>query len=250
MAESRPNPLRLSIIVPTLNEAAAIVPALEHLRGRLAKLEDEAEVIVADGGSSDGTPEMAAALARVVEAPRGRAKQLNAGARAAAPEEGGTRGAEHDPGDWLLFLHADTRLPSGFIEDIRRARDRGFSAGAFRLRIVGSHPLLPLLAWGANLRTQLRSVALGDQALFCTRALFEQQRGFPDLPILEDYVFTLTLRRAGIPLFLARRAVETSGRRWDERGFWRTWWQFRTIYRRFHREHDLKSLGEGYEEVR
>jgi hypothetical protein len=149
-----------------------------------------------------------------------------------------------------LFLHADTALPEGFQHEIARAAGRGFQAGAFRLRIVGRHPLLPLLAWGANLRTRWLRIALGDQALFCSRALFVAQQGFPPLPILEDYVFTLRLRRAGIPLYLARLAVETSGRRWERQGFWRTWWQFRRIYWRFRRGPELRRLRAEYRDVR
>jgi len=226
-------PLSLSIVLPALNEAQAIGPALERLRERAP----EAELLVVDGGSSDDTAALAAPHARVLTAQRGRAHQLNAGAAAAG-------------GDWLLFLHVDTRLPEGFQGELGRAAARGCTAGAFRLRIVGRHPLLPLLAWGATLRTRLTGIALGDQALFCTRALFEARGGFPPLPILEDYAFTRDLRRARIPLCLARTAVETSGRRWDQRGFWRTWWQFRRIYWQARHLPDYARLRAGYEDVR
>ena len=206
----------LSIIIPALNEAARVEAALQRLRAQAP----EAEIVVVDGGSRDGTAALAARYCRVIAGPPGRARQMNLGA-------GESRG------EWLLFLHVDTLLPDGFAGELARAAGRGCQAGAFRLRIAGRHPLLPLLAWGANLRTRWLRIALGDQALFCTRALFTAQQGFPPLPIGEDYAFTLRLRRAGTPLYLARLAVETSGRRWDEQGFWRTWWRFRTIYRRF-----------------
>jgi rSAM/selenodomain-associated transferase 2 len=223
----------LSIVLPALNEAAAIAPALARLRAQAP----QAELLVVDGGSTDGTPALAAPHARVLASAPGRARQLNLGAR-------------ESRGDWLLFLHVDTALPDGFPRELERAARRGCEAGAFRLRIAGRHPLLPLLAWSANLRTRWRHVALGDQALFCTRRLFEAQGGFPDLPLLEDYVFTLRLRRAGIPLCLARTAVVTSGRRWEQRGFWRTWWQFRRIYWQFRRRPDFQRLRAGYEDVR
>ena len=244
-AMTRPAPSRpreapagpsLSIVMPTLDEAGGIAAALK----RLAAQAPEAERVVVDGGSRDGTPALAAPLARVIrcESPRpGRANQMN-------------RGAWESGGDWLLFLHADTRLPEGFLLEIARAAGQGYQAGAFRLRIAGRHPLLPLLAWGANLRTRWLRIALGDQALFCSRALFTAQQGFPPLPLLEDYVFTLRLRQAGIPLYLARLAVETSGRRWDAQGFWRTWWRFRRIYWRFRREPDLERLRAGYRDAR
>ncbi len=226
-------PASLSIIIPTLNEAAGINAALH----RLARQAPRAERLVVDGGSTDGTAELAASLVRVIRGAGGRANQLN-------------RGAWESRGAWLLFLHADTALPDGFADELARAAAGGYEAGAFRLRIAGRHPLLPLLAWAANLRTRWRGIALGDQALFCTRRLFVAQQGFPPLPLLEDYVFTLRLRRAGVPLFLAGRAVETSGRRWDQRGFIRTWWQFRTIYWRFRREPELERLRDEYEDVR
>ncbi|MBI4083846.1 MAG: TIGR04283 family arsenosugar biosynthesis glycosyltransferase [Candidatus Lambdaproteobacteria bacterium] len=226
--------MRLSIVMPVLNEAAVIERALSRLRA----LAPEAEVIVADGGSTDGTGERAAAHAHVVTAARGRARQLNAGVRAAG-------------GEWLLFLHADTVLPPGFEGAIRHAAGRGFRAGAYRLRIEGRHPLLPLLAWGANARTRCTGLALGDQALFVQQALFEEQGGFPDQPILEDYEFTRRLRARGIRLDLARQVVTTSGRRWDRDGFWRTWWQMRTIYHRYARDPaSAAELARHYRDVR
>ena len=235
----------LSIILPALDESRLVVEALRRLNNQLhaqiqSRLHEQgpsAEVILVDGGSRDGTPDLAKPHCRVVAGERGRARQMNQGAALAS-------------GAWLLFCHVDTRLPGGFWEEIARAAGAGFQAGAFRLRIRGRHWLLPLLALGANLRTRWTGIALGDQALFCSRELFDAQGGFPTLPILEDYVFTLRLRKAGIPLYLARSAAETSGRRWDEQGFWRTWWQFRSIYRRIRREQDPARLREGLEDVR
>lgn len=231
------SPAALSIIVPTFNEAGVVGGVLR----RLAGLAPQAERIVVDGGSSDGTVELARPLARVIQSARGRAAQLNLGAR-------------ESRGDWLLFLHADTALPDGFLDEMARASGRGFEAGAFRLRIAGRHRLLPLLALGANLRTRWRGIALGDQALFCTRSLFNRQGGFPAVSILEDYVFTLGLKRSGVPLYLASSAVTTSGRRWDQQGFWRTWWRFRMIFRRFHQHGEAaRAGGRGggdYEDVR
>lgn len=226
----------LSIVLPALNEAGAIAAALQRLHAQAP----EAELLVVDGGSTDGTAEVASRAVpgvRVLSAPRGRALQLNAGARAAR-------------GDWLLFLHVDTQLPDGFQAGLTRAAQRGRAVGAFRLSIAGRHPLLPLAAGWANLRTRFTHIALGDQALFCTRALFEARGGFPALPILEDYTFTRDLRQDGIPLHMARLAVRTSGRRWDTQGFWRTWWQFRRIYAQARRTPDHAALRASYEDIR
>jgi rSAM/selenodomain-associated transferase 2 len=204
---------------------------------RLRDLAPETERIVADGGSTDGTPELAARSARVVSVPRGRASQMNAGAAVAE-------------GDWLLFLHADTDLPAGFSGEIARAEALGFETGAFRLRIVGRYPLLPILAWGANLRTRWFGIAFGDQALFVKKALFRRLDGFPTSSLMEDVAWCLRLKRERIPLFRARLAVHTSGRRWDEQGFFRTWWTMRRNLWAYRRGADPARLPRGYPDVR
>jgi rSAM/selenodomain-associated transferase 2 len=225
--------LRLSIVLPALDEAALIVPALE----RLARLAPDAERIVADGGSTDGTPDLARPWARVIAAPRGRARQMNAGAAATT-------------GDWLLFLHVDTELPEGFAAQIARAAQAGFRAGAFRLRIAGRHPWLPLVAWGATLRTRWRGIAFGDQGLFVRADVFRARGGFPDLPLMEDFAWTRNLRRAGIALYVSPLAVTTSGRRWDGGGFWRTWWGMRRNQWYFARSGEAESLARRYGDAR
>jgi rSAM/selenodomain-associated transferase 2 len=225
--------LRLSIVIPALNEARGIAAALTQVRA----LAPEAELIVADGGSTDATREIAAPLAEVIEARKGRANQMNTGAAAAH-------------GDWLLFLHADTRLPAGFLDEIARANALGFEAGAFQLRIGGRHPFLPVLAWGANLRSRWRKLAFGDQALFSKTTLFQRLDGFPPLPLMEDYAWCLRLRRERIPLYLSQLAVETSGRRWDELGFFRTWWTMRRLIWSFRPGGDPARRPQGYPDVR
>lgn len=212
--------MKITVILPVLNEAAIIRGALERLRAQLPT----AQVLVVDGGSDDGTAALAEAhapYATVLTSPPGRARQMNLGALQAS-------------GDWLIFLHMDTRLPEGCATALEEAQRRGCEAGVFGLRIRGRHPLLPLLSMGANLRTRLRRVFLGDQALFIRKSLFLQLGGFPELPLLEDYQFSRLLKRRGVPLYFSPLRVETSGRRWDENGFFRTWWQFRRIYFHFH----------------
>jgi rSAM/selenodomain-associated transferase 2 len=225
--------MRLSIVLPVLNEAAAVGPALR----RLSQEAPEAERIVADGGSTDGSAELASATARVVVAERGRARQMNAGAALAG-------------GDWLLFLHVDTRLPADCVAQIAAAEAAGYRAGAFRLRIEGRNRLLPLLAWGANQRTRYCGIAFGDQGLFVQRSLFQDLGGFPLLPLMEDYAWCLRLRRAGIRLYLARSSAVTSGRRWEQVGFWRTWWRMRRNIWHFRRTGDAQALVRGYLDVR
>ena len=223
----------LSIIIPVLDEASVIEQALERVRAAAP----EAELVVADGGSRDGTPGLAAKHARVVISGRGRALQMN-------------RGARESSGQWLLFLHADTVPPRGLSAEIAEASRLGFDAGAFRLRIAGRHPLLPLLAWGANLRTRRRGIALGDQGLFVRRDLFWRLGGFPHLALMEDYAFALKLKRAGVRLYVSPLVVETSGRRWDELGFFRVWWRMRRYYLSYHWRGDTAALARGYRDVR
>jgi rSAM/selenodomain-associated transferase 2 len=208
----------LSIIIPVLNEAATIAETL----ARLAPLRTRgAEVIVADGGSRDGTAERAGPLAdMVIAAPRGRGAQMNAGAAAAR-------------GDVLLFLHADTRLPADaerlILDGLAR---RGRAWGRFNVAIEGRSRLLPLIAHAMNVRSRLSGVATGDQAMFATRDAFDQVQGFPDIALMEDIVLSRRLKRVSPPLCLGARAV-TSGRRWDERGALRTiclMWRLRLAF--------------------
>lgn len=208
----------LSIIVPALNEAGGISAAL----ARLAPFRQRgAEVIVADGGSDDGTAAISRPHAdRVVVAPRGRASQMNAGARLAA-------------GDVLLFLHADTVLPDEADALIAvMLADPRLVWGRFDVRIEGRHPLLPVVAAMMNLRSQVTGICTGDQAIFVRRAVFVQIDGFPDIPLMEDIAISKTLRRRSPPACLSAR-VTTSGRRWEARGVARTillMWRLRFDY--------------------
>jgi rSAM/selenodomain-associated transferase 2 len=173
-------------------------------------------VIVVDGGSEDGTPELARPLAdRVIAAPRGRASQMNAGAAEAR-------------GDVVLFLHADTVLPA----DADRTVLEGLATtrllwGRFDVRIAGRHPLLPAVAWLVNFRSRLTGIATGDQAIFAWREAFLRAGGFPPIPLMEDVALARALGGLSQPLCLAER-VTTSGRRWESRGVLRTialmWW--------------------------
>ena len=204
---------RLSVVVPALNEAARIRDALEALaplRGR------GHEVIVADGGSTDGTPQLAAGLCdRVVSSARGRGVQMNAGARAAS-------------GDVLLFLHVDTFLPRGAEESILATTDDHLW-GRFDVEIEGRHPLLKVIACAMNLRSRLTGIATGDQAIFVRRGAFA---GFPEVALMEDVAFSAAMKRRARPACLRQR-VRTSGRRWETRGVLRTvlqMWRLRLMY--------------------
>jgi rSAM/selenodomain-associated transferase 2 len=208
----------VSIVVPALDEApgiAATLAALQPLRAR------GCELVVVDGGSGDGTGELARPLAdRVIVAPRGRGAQMNAGARASR-------------GEILLFLHADTRLAEGAVDAVRSAlAEPGRAWGRFDVDISGRHPLLWLVARLMSLRSRLTGIATGDQAIFVRRDGFEAVGGFPEIPLMEDVALSRALGRLSRPACLRLRVV-TSGRRWESRGVVRTvllmWW-LRLLY--------------------
>lgn len=209
--------MTLAIIVPVLNEAATLLVRLQALAPLRAR---GAELLVVDGGSTDGTAALAQPHAdRVLQAPRGRAAQLNAGAAA-------TRA------DVLLFLHADTRLPDGADGLIGQALQRGHRWGRFDVRIEGRHALLPMVAWFMNHRSRLTGIATGDQAVFVQRRLFEAVGGFAAVPLMEDIALSQRLKAIEAPACLRER-VTTSGRRWDQHGFWRTvalMWRLRAAH--------------------
>ena len=206
--------------MPVLNEADAIACALRALAPLAAR---GAQIIVTDGGSTDGT--VASALAcgvpiRVVHAPRGRALQMNAGAQRAT-------------GELLLFLHADTWLPSNADQLVRQALAAGPQVwGRFDVRIEGRPGMLRVIAALMNSRSRWTGIATGDQALFMTRAAFDAVGGFPDQPLMEDIAMSARLLKFSRPACLRERVV-TSGRRWETHGVWRTvllMWRLRLAY--------------------
>jgi len=199
---------RVSIIMPTLNEAMSLPPLLTTLQRDFLQT-GEAELIVADGGSLDGTAALAAAVGRVIAAPRGRARQMNAGAAAAR-------------GETLLFLHADTRLPPDALSVIAQALARpSVVGGAFRLGFDTPELRYRLVATSANLRSAFRHIYTGDQAYAVRRDAFERVGGFPDIALMEDLEIVRRLRRIG-RFVLFPTAVTTSARRHKQTGLGRT----------------------------
>lgn len=207
----------LSIVVPALDEAANLQRLLPDLAARCPG----AEVIVADGGSRDATASIARdAGARVVEAPRGRARQMNAGARAAS-------------GDVLLFLHADTVLPDGAVDAIAAAlADARVVGGRFDVRFTSPRWPFHMIAALMNARSRWSGISTGDQGIFVRRAAFDALGGYPDIPLMEDIELTTRLKRAG-RLASLRLRVTTSSRKWEREGIARTillMWTLRSLY--------------------
>lgn len=209
---------RLALIVPALDESDNIPALAANLQ---AALRPGHELWLVDGGSRDGTAELASKHGfRVLSSPPGRAAQMNAGAAASSRP-------------LLLFLHADTRLPEGADALIAQALRSGARQwGRFDVTITGASPVLRLVGTLMNSRSRLTGIATGDQALFMTRRAFDAVGGFPDQPLMEDIEISRRLKRLSPPRCLRAR-VTTSGRRWDQRGVWRTitlMWRLRLAY--------------------
>jgi rSAM/selenodomain-associated transferase 2 len=210
---------RWSIVMPVLDEASTLRGALDALAPLRARA---VELIVVDGHSGDGTPEVAAGAADLVlTGPRGRASQMNLGAARAS-------------GDVLVFLHADTHLPAQALPAIDEALRSGKLWGRFDVEIAGATRTFKLIATLMNWRSRASGIATGDQAIFVKRAAFDAVGGFPEQPLMEDIELSRRLRRrCGRPACLKARVV-TSGRRWERDGIWSTvllMWRLRLLYR-------------------
>lgn len=210
--------MKLSVVVPVLNESPALPLLLERLRP-LVRL--GCEIVIVDGGSEDGSADLAEnAGFIVVRSERGRARQMNAG-------------AAHATGETLLFLHADTQLPEGASALVAQALARGAHCwGRFDVRITGRHVMLRVVGHMMNLRSRWTGIATGDQAMFVSRAAFDAVGGFADQPLMEDIELSNRLRKISWPACI-KHCVSTSGRRWETRGVWSTillMWRLRWHY--------------------
>ena len=218
----------ISVIIPTYNEPETIRDTVESLRA----WSDILEVIVVDGGSSDGTVHLVEPPARLIQAPRGRASQMNEGARLASAEI-------------LLFLHSDTRLPGNFLRQLEHVlSDSGVVGGAFKVRIDHPGLFFYLASLGSNLRAAATGIYFGDQAIFVRRDVFHKINGFPLIELMEDWEFSLSMRRVGKTLLLPG-PVTTSARRWLIHGKWRTallMHKIKTLYLLGASPQDLKKM--------
>lgn len=210
--------MKLSIIIPVLNEAEVIAPlikSLQNLRHR------GHEVIVVDGGSRDDTREIAGLFVdQLIHAPAGRALQMNAGAQSA-------------DGHILWFLHADSKLPEQADELIFSTLGGAAEAwGRFDIRLSGRQKIFRLLEYMINLRSRLSGIATGDQGIFVSASLFNKTGGYPEQPLMEDIALCKRLKKIQPPLCIREKLV-TSSRRWEQNGVLSTillMWRLRAAY--------------------
>ena len=195
---------KISIIIPVLNEAKILEKTLSQLQSELG----HHELIIVDGGSSDGSVPIAEKYGKVVPSARGRAKQLNAGAAAAS-------------GDILIFLHADIWLESGALAAVETALTSGYVGGGFRQKIDGKNILYRAIEITGNIRGKYLKVFYGDSGIFLKRADFENIGGFPEIPILEEMEFSRNMRKLG-KTTLVLPHIHISARRWETKGIVRT----------------------------
>ncbi len=210
-------PVKISIIVPVLNEEHSLSAASDCLR---SYCQSGHEVIIVDGGSRDNTLMLAYQVtAQVVVSMPGRAMQMNSGAALAT-------------GDVLLFLHIDTRLPEDALALVRRHCHEKNGWGRFDIRLSGKQPVFRLIERLMNLRSRLSSIATGDQAIFVASSLFKKVGGFPEIALMEDIAISRALKKISRPVCINHKAT-TSSRRWESRGVVATvllMWKLRLLY--------------------
>lgn len=209
--------MKVSIIIPVLNEAEYIADTLQYLD---SYHNQGHEVIVVDGGSNDATVSISEQYAvKVLRSDSGRAIQMNTGIAEAR-------------GDVLLFLHADTRLPDDALSRVATAVEEGHFWGRFNVRLSGNHFLFRIIERMMNMRSCITGVATGDQAIFVSRESIDILGDYPRLPLMEDVVFSKRLRQLGWPACIKCQVI-TSSRRWEHRGILRTMllmWRLRLLF--------------------
>lgn len=224
--------MKISLIIPVYNESGTI----DAMLSQLDTLPGDWEVLFADGGSTDGTPEKIPPRYTVLHCPKGRANQMNHAAKQAAA-------------DVLWFVHCDSRIPSDAYSQIRRAVSSGAGWGCFHIGFDYNGPFMDFNTYFSNRRAR-KGIAFGDQGIWVKKVLFEAMGGFPDLPIMEDYEFSLRMKAAGNPICQLPGRIITSGRRYEKRFPLLTMWQMFHLRCLYRRGTDIHEIAKRYRDIR
>lgn len=224
--------MKVSIIIPVFNEEKTI----RRLLGTLEPVKDKAEILFVDGGSTDRTLSLIAGEYTVLQGAKGRARQMNLG-------------AEKSSGDVLFFLHCDSELPRDAVEQIEAVMQR-YRAGCFGIAFHSKNIWMKCCQIISNHRIKDRKVMFGDQGIFIRRKLFFEIGGFPDLPIMEDYQFSLTLKEMGVRIGIAGKRIYTSDRRFKRGRRLLVMWKMNRLRAMYRRGVDIEKIADLYKDVR
>ncbi len=224
----------ISIIVPVYNEENTV----NSIMGQLVPLRDKAEIIFVDGGSTDNTVEIIGKQFRIIESQKSRGVQLN-------------RGAEEASGDILFFLHCDSRLPENALAQIREVM-ASHEWGYFGVKFKSKNVFMFTNNINSGLRASLRNIVFGDQGMFIDRSLFTEIGGFPEIPIMEDYDFSLRMRRRKIKPGKTKHRIRTSTRRYGEStiSILKTELMMFSLRRKYRRGEDPERIAKIYRDIR
>lgn len=225
---------KISVIVPVYNEETTI----EKLQEQLLPLQKNCEIIFVDGGSTDATISMIDPSFKILRSPKGRANQMNLGAR-------------ESKGDILFFLHSDSELPKKPLEEIREVM-KDYEAGCFGIAFHSRQFFMWTCRVISNHRIKDRKVMFGDQGIFITRELFFEAGMFPNLPIMEDYQFSLTLKEMGVKLGIARHRIYTSDRRFPKKTIpqLKVMWKMNRLRKMYRDGVPIETISKLYRDVR
>lgn len=226
--------MKISIIIPTYNEESTI----ERLMETLEPLNERCEILFVDGGSTDGTLALLKDRYPVIQSPKGRAKQMN-------------KGAEESSGDVLFFLHCDSEVPATALEEIETVMKK-YRAGCFGIAFHSKHFFMWTCRVISNHRIKDRKVMFGDQGIFIDRELFFEAGMFPNLPIMEDYQFSLTLKEMGVKLGIAKHRIYTSDRRFPKKTIpkLKVMWEMNRLRKMYRDGVPIDRISKMYRDVR
>ncbi len=220
----------ISIIVPVYNEVFTINKLIDNLE----QFKDCCEIIFVDGGSSDGTNRTIEEKHRLFYSPKkGRSYQMN-------------YGASLSKGDILLFLHADSFLPSDALSQIHRIIHQGYKVGCFKIRFNSRSIIMKICGFMSNLRVRLRNIAFGDQGIFINRSYFYELGGFAEIPLMEDYQLSMDIKADGGKIALTKTTIETSERLFVKKGRLRTMVRMQRLQYMYRKGEDVEVIASLY----